>query len=187
MTIYVISDLHFNHDKDFIYESRGFNSIQEHDIALVNRMNSIVQEDDELYILGDICMGMADKSIDRFKLINCRNIHIILGNHDSNSKIELLSSLENVVEVCAAKYLKDKKWTFYLSHFPTMTCNHDDDEKSLRDHLWNLSGHTHNKNIFENFKYGVVNCSVDSLGYPYSIDAIKKLIVARCEAERKPF
>lgn len=33
--IYFTSDLHFGHDKDFIYKSRGFNSIGDHDNTII--------------------------------------------------------------------------------------------------------------------------------------------------------
>ena len=33
--IYLTSDTHFCHNKDFLYEPRGFQSIEEHDEAIV--------------------------------------------------------------------------------------------------------------------------------------------------------
>ena len=39
--IYFSSDLHFSHNKDFIYKARGFTSIEEHDEEIIKRFNSI--------------------------------------------------------------------------------------------------------------------------------------------------
>ena len=49
--IYLSSDLHFGHDRGFIYEPRGFSNIQEHDEAIIERFNSIVQPEDDLYLM----------------------------------------------------------------------------------------------------------------------------------------
>ena len=48
--IYFTSDLHFNHRRAFIYGARGFSSIEEMNEALVQRWNSIVTEEDEVYL-----------------------------------------------------------------------------------------------------------------------------------------
>ena len=37
--IWITSDLHLQHDKPFIYEARGFSSIQEHDEAIIKNWN----------------------------------------------------------------------------------------------------------------------------------------------------
>lgn len=57
------SDLHFGHNKDFIYQARGFNSIEEHDKAIVDNWNSIVDEDDDVYLLGDLMLNSDDAGI----------------------------------------------------------------------------------------------------------------------------
>lgn len=33
--IWFTSDLHFGHNKSFLYEPRGFNSIEEHDATII--------------------------------------------------------------------------------------------------------------------------------------------------------
>ena len=40
MTVYITSDLHFGHNRNFIYESRGFSSIEEHDKIPYNIINN---------------------------------------------------------------------------------------------------------------------------------------------------
>ena len=87
----------FGHDKDFVYQERGFNSIQEHDETILNNINSIVEEDDTLYVLGDLMLGDNEAGIEKIKRIKCQNIFIILGNHDSNSRIELLKKFHTLM------------------------------------------------------------------------------------------
>ena len=46
MEIYLTSDLHLGHDKDFIYKPRGFNSVDEANESIISNWNSIINEDD---------------------------------------------------------------------------------------------------------------------------------------------
>lgn len=81
---YITADTHFGHNKDFIYEARGFKSINEHDEALIKQYNETVGPDDTCYFLGDFALrGKEDfkfyqKLLDR---MNGTKI-LILGNHD---------------------------------------------------------------------------------------------------------
>ena len=38
--IFVTSDLHFGHDRGFLYEPRGFNSPEEHDKGIIKNLNA---------------------------------------------------------------------------------------------------------------------------------------------------
>lgn len=50
--IWVTSDLHIGHNREFIYKTRGFNNIEEHDKKLVINWNELVDPADVVYILG---------------------------------------------------------------------------------------------------------------------------------------
>ena len=53
MEIYLTSDLHLGHDKDFIYKPRGFNSVDEANESIISNWNSIINEDDLVYVMED--------------------------------------------------------------------------------------------------------------------------------------
>ena len=55
--IYVTSDTHFNHPRDFLFAPRGFSSCFEHDEQVIKNWNSVVKSDDIVYHLGDLGMG----------------------------------------------------------------------------------------------------------------------------------
>lgn len=61
---------------------RDFNDEQEMSKELVNQINKHVKEDDVLFHLGDWSFGGIDNIWNFRKQINCKNIHLILGNHD---------------------------------------------------------------------------------------------------------
>lgn len=49
--IYLTSDLHFCHDKDFIYEPRGFKCVEDMNETIVKNWNGLITEDDDVYIV----------------------------------------------------------------------------------------------------------------------------------------
>lgn len=144
--IYFTSDLHFGHDREFIWGPRGFQSSFEHDETIIKNWNKLITEEDEVYILGDLMLG--DNAAGRKKLAQLRGkLHIIWGNHDTEPRKQIYSTLHNVVQVHGyADILKYKGYTFYMSHFPTMTANLE--AESLKRGTLNLFGHTHQQTNF---------------------------------------
>lgn len=144
-------------------------------IDLINKYNSIVQDDDEVYILGDLCLGGSDCREANFNLLKQLKgkIHIILGNHCTNARQEMYKELPQVVSISYAEVIKYRKYNFYLSHYPTMCSNHDDD-KPLKAHTINLCGHSHTKDPFFHWDNNYIyHCEVDAHdGYPISLDYI---------------
>lgn len=51
--IYFIADTHFSEENIMRYENRPFSDVAEMNNELLMRWNSIVNQDDEIYILGD--------------------------------------------------------------------------------------------------------------------------------------
>ena len=79
--IWICSDWHFNHDKEFVWEARGFKSVDEMNAEIVKRHNLIVAEDDDVYVLGDLCMsGELEINKNFIESMNGK-LHIVLGNH----------------------------------------------------------------------------------------------------------
>ena len=68
--IYFSSDLHFNHNKEFLYKPRGFDSVDAMNITIVNNWNSIVTDEDDVYILGDLMLGDNELGISLLKKLN---------------------------------------------------------------------------------------------------------------------
>ena len=94
--IYFSSDTHFGHDREFVWIARGFKSIEEMNEAIVQNFNSLITEDDDLYLLGDVIMG-DPANIEYVKRLNGK-IHIIFGNHDTPTRRKMYAELDNVVE-----------------------------------------------------------------------------------------
>lgn len=174
MSIYLTSDLHLNHDKDFIWQKRGFPSVEQMNITLILNINEIVQPSDHLYILGDIMLGGNEKMSENaqlFNAINCENIHLVRGNHDTDNRWRNYPMwLNHVIEYNNTIYLNYNKYHFYLSHYPTVTTNYEDDKKPWQ-RLLSVSGHTHSSEKFESC--GSYNVAPEAHNnYPVNLDKI---------------
>lgn len=87
--IWVTSDSHFGHENisnphtsKWKEGFRNFKNLQEHDETIVKNINKLVAEDDILYHLGDWSFGGIQNIWNFRKQLRCKNIHLILGNHD---------------------------------------------------------------------------------------------------------
>ena len=83
---------------------------------------------------------------------------------------------KNVVEICGySTMVKYKKYSFYVSHFPSNTGNYDDDGRGLKGRIINLCGHTHATNEFEDMDKGQLSYHVEMDAhdcYPTSAEEI---------------
>ena len=166
-----VSDTHFGHIKDFLWSPRGFNSIQEHDEAIIRNWNEIIGPEDEVYHLGDVMLNDNEHGLECIKRLNGK-IHILIGNHDTDTRIELYKTCPNIVSIDDAKEIKIGKYYFWLCHYPTITANYDDD-KPWAKHLINIYGHTHQQSKFYNDNpYMYCVCLDAHNNYPVSLEQI---------------
>lgn len=88
--LFFTSDTHFHHTNICAGTTewtegrnyRPFPSLEEMDKVIVDNINSVVGEDDILIHLGDWSFGGKEQIWEFRKQIKCKNIHLVLGNHD---------------------------------------------------------------------------------------------------------
>ena len=171
--IWLSSDLHFGHSREFLWGPRGYSSSREHDVEVIRNWNSVVAEGDDVYILGDVMLEDNAYGLECLRQLNGR-LHLVRGNHDSDYRWEhIYPSAENIVEFCGwATVIKYRKLHFHLSHWATATANYDDG-KGLWARLISLSGHTHKQERFHNGDVMKYNVALDAHGnYPVLLDDI---------------
>ena len=173
--VFFTSDPHFYHDKDFVWQVRGFKNIDEMNAEIVRRWNERVMPDDDIYVLGDLTLGNIDAGIALIATLNGK-LHIMRGNHDTDKKVERYLELPNVIEVKYADVLKYGKAVFWMGHYPTITANYDDD-KPWAKHVVCLFGHTHQEQPFYNDNPYMFNVGMDAHNCtPISIEEIIETI-----------
>lgn len=179
--IWVTSDLHFGHNREFIYKPRGFNSIQEHDETIIEHWNSVVAPEDEVYILGDLMLNNNQHGIECLKRLNGIK-SFVRGNHDTDTRLDLYMDEQgaNIAYCGDAFTLKYKKYHFYLSHYPTLTGNLE--KESLKQMTLNIFGHTHQKQKFyEDRPYMYCACLDAHDCYPVTLDQVIEDMNAKVE------
>ena len=165
--IFATSDLHFGHNRDFIFGPRGFKSVEEHDEAIISNWNSVVGPDDIVLVLGDLVMGADRKgSMEKIKRLNGR-IVICRGNHDTDCKITDYYNCPNVSirtlgNETYANVIKISKWSFYICHYPTMLGDFEFIKPGHKNFC--LHGHTHSQDKFQFIQYCCYNVALDAHG-----------------------
>lgn len=127
MNTFFTSDTHFMH-KNIIHLGAGrpFDSIEDHDQAIIERWNATVSSGDTVYHLGDAAMGVKDKSLALFSQLNGR-VLFVPGNHDNifsqltKSRQERFASLykatfDEILPEVSEVEIEGQR--FAISHFP---------------------------------------------------------------------
>lgn len=170
--IWLTSDPHFCHDRGFIYEPRGFKNVWDMNETIIANWNRCVAPEDNVYLLGDVMLNNNDEGLKCLKQLK-GNIHIIRGNHDTDTRLQLYETCWNVIEIEAAIYLNYKHYHFFMSHFPCFTSNLE--KESLKKCTCNLFGHTHQRtNFYKDIPF-MYHVGVDShYCMPVHIDTVIK-------------
>ena len=170
--IWVTSDWHFCHSREFLWQPRGFKNEYEMNKAIIARHNEVVSPEDDVYCLGDCMLNDNEEGLRCIKQLK-GNIHIIRGNHDTDFRLPLYDSCYNIVEICEGKFLNYNNYHFYLSHFPCI-CSNWDFDKPLKARTISLCGHTHISDPFKDWDKGLIfHCEMDTNNCtPWDLDVI---------------
>lgn len=157
--VWIVSDTHYSHKNicrgvtDWrlpdgsipIDQTRDFKNIGQMNDAIVNNINGLVDQDDILMHVGDWSFGGFDNIKEFRDRIFCKEIHLVLGNHDhhiernrDNCK-SLFSSVNHFLR------LEYDDHTIELLHYPMASWN------GLNKGRIHLHGHCHLPN---DKKYG---------------------------------
>ena len=164
--IFLTSDTHFGHDREFLWGPRGFTSSQEHDEAIIQNWNEVVSPDDIVYHCGDLMLGDNTYGIECVKRLN-GHIKLIRGNHDTDAKIKMYKEAELFEAIQFAYRIRFKKYEYLMTHYPTLVWNGEDPKP-----VWNIHGHDHDKSIFHETGHNYDVCMEAHNCYPVSLEQI---------------
>lgn len=149
MTVWFTSDLHFGHR--FVSELRGFESIEDHDDAIVSNWRARVRRDDVVFVLGDIAVSSPEGALSLMHWLPGKK-HLIAGNHDGchplhrdsyKWQLKYLKAFDSV-QAFARRRINGQD--VLLSHFPYSADRGEARYTQYRladEGLWLLHGHTH--------------------------------------------
>ena len=177
MATYFTADLHFGHQAIISYCNRPFSDVSEMNHALIKNWNSRVNNDDHVYIVGDLYYGGRDaagidEAIATVKKLN-GILHLVAGNHDFPylKKTEYHYLFADVDQI---RYLKYEGEHIFLCHYPMAEWS------GYYRGSWHIYGHVHNDKESKAFQYmktldKALNAGVDICGYmPVTFEELKK-------------
>jgi len=160
---------------------RDFDTPEEMTEEMAARINSVVSENDVIWHLGDWSFGGHHRIADFRRMINCKNIHLIFGNHDQH--IEPINSVYRGL-FSSVQYYKqfslslDRKWKqftktkFILSHYAFRVW---DQSHHGAIHLY---GHSHG--TLPDIGNRSMDVGVDTHDlYPYHLDEVLENLIHR--------
>lgn len=112
-----MSDPHFGHRNILKFARSMFETVEEHNQYLLERINETVGMSDQLFILGDIAFNSEYWHL---AAINCQNITIVLGNHDYPSKLKSIQEMIPGVKIAGAleHTFKGTGKSIIMTHIP---------------------------------------------------------------------
>jgi len=190
--LYFISDSHFSHSnicsattqwKDAGDTVRQFSSLEQMNRTIVDNINAVVGENDILFHLGDWSFGGFEQ-IEKFRSqLVCKNIHIVLGNHDHHIERNkdgiqsLFSSVNSFIphllvkrEIEGSKGMMER-FGFCVFHYPIASWI------DMNSGVIHLHGHVH---LPKHLKLGngrSLDVGMDGNDMkPYSLDEVMELV-----------
>jgi calcineurin-like phosphoesterase family protein len=97
---------------------RDFSSVEEMNHTIIDNINKYVDQDDTIWFHGDFAFGGHTKIPDFRRRIYCKNIHIILGNHDHHltKYADYFSSIQHVKQKTFV-LSNGRKVPIFMSHY----------------------------------------------------------------------
>ena len=147
---------------------RDFDTLDEMDETMIRNINLHVNEDDWLIHLGDWSFGGYDRVEEFRNRINCKNIVLILGNHDHH--IQRDKRLQNLFKHVThyEEMSIEGIGKFVLCHYPIISWN------GQHKGTYMLHGHQHNrgeKRITQTDRMDIGICGSPEFR-PYHVDEI---------------
>ena len=144
MNVWFSADLHLGHKRIIELCDRPFEDVESMNAGIVELFNTRVKPEDELWLLGDICMGPLAESLEVLSRINGRKI-LVPGNHDrispayhhkGNRAEKVARFAAQYHEVFDELIWKDP-WSYnvgagrevLLSHFPYVGDSHSEEDR----------------------------------------------------------
>jgi calcineurin-like phosphoesterase family protein len=162
--------------------------------VIVDNINKYVQQDDVLFHTGDVAFGGIDNLREFRNRIVCKNIHLILGNHDHHIRRDvdnlqsLFSSVHEYMHLDFRMYSGSNQKTlvvqqdFILMHYPIQSWD------GMNKGAIHLHGHLHLPPVRRMGKGKMMDVGVDGNGLaPISLIEVMQIMAKQPIASNLPF
>lgn len=182
-SMYVTSDTHFGHNKEFIYGARGYTSPQEMNTDMIRVINETVGENGILLHLGDFCLNTDREGyLDIMDQLRVKEVWMIWGNHNNPIQRSYGGTVEQVAGCHRGTMVKF--WGHYLTmrhskhfyvcfHFPIQSFD------GMSQGAMHLCGHSHGHHQLsrpEDTTHKILDCGWDVHRRPISMKEINHIM-----------
>ena len=159
---YFIADTHFGDSAILRYENRPFENVSHMDNELISRWNSVVSDEDCVYVLGDF--GADGYETEVISALNGKK-YLIKGNHDVKSNDYYRKA--GFEEVYDHPIILDNFWIL----------SHDAVYVNINMPYANLFGHVHNSPVVKDYSDQHFCVSVERIDYtPVCFERVKQIV-----------
>ena len=151
INVWITSDTHYSHKNICrgvtawrtkegeipVSQTRDFATIEKMNSTIVNNINEVVGQDDMLIHLGDWSFGGFEQIREFWDRIICKNVHLVLGNHDHHIENNRDGSQGLFKSVSHYNTLEIGQFKFRLMHYPISSWD------GLGKGVMHLHGHCH--------------------------------------------
>jgi calcineurin-like phosphoesterase family protein len=181
--LYVTSDTHFNHNQDFVYKKRGYESTEMMTQDMIEIINSTVGENGILLHLGDFCLNTTQEQYHYIlSRLRIKEIWMLWGNHNNPIQKSYGGTREQVTaynQGIFIRYLnhyftfRKGKNVFVCFHFPVQVWD------GMNNGTMHLCGHSHGSNNIsrpENKTHKILDCGWDIHKKPLTMAEIESIM-----------
>ena len=178
--LYVTSDTHFNHNKEFIFSNRGYKNPIEMNDDMINIINETVGHDGILLHLGDFCLNTVISEYHSFiSRLQIKELWMIYGNHNNPHQTEYDDvneyqiGMTKVIKLDNYKLIRYKGKRFICFHYPIGTWEHES-QGSMHIH-----GHEHGNYKLsrpEDKTKKILDCGWDIFKKPLHITEVEAIM-----------
>ena len=169
---YFISDIHFGHREVIKFCERPFRTVSEMNSAIIKNWNSIVDDTDRVFVVGDVFIGDYNSAKLCVESLNGHKV-LIKGNHDLRKKEMLFMGFDEYHK--KYDYVMPDGRLALLQHYPMPDIILDKKYDML------IHGHIHIDNKVNGKK---INVSADIWNYtPVDVETIKNLSLGKSSEE----
>lgn len=194
---YVTSDLHLGHNRPWIIQARGFETVDRHDAHVIDVINSTVMPDEYLLMCGDFCLNTTlEGFISYCNRISCQLL-FVAGNHNNpwfKYYLQLVKDSfgeegefypfkwKNVTFLGESVDMVVNGYSFHASHFPKFVWDHSGRGRGM------ICGHSHGSCVMTRPEHTEGRCldvGWDVFHKPLELSDLKKILdrktVAICD------
>ena len=177
--VFFTSDLHFDHDRDFIWGKRGYKDVTEMNETQVKNWNSVITNNDIVFHMGDFKFNRNVTYENILRILNFKTIFLMPGNHmsgfgDVADKMighcgYLLDGYKRVQPIPNYFELWHRKQFIVLCHYPIGSWN------KIRNGAFQFFGHCHS--MYNPYTIGKqIDVGFDNFPVPQSFDDLQRIV-----------